>query len=121
MHSARWAKPRQEALPPRGDGPAERTAAQHPALGVALVGECPRFEEPVTTALESVRRITDTAVLNTLPLRIEVVTIDRAMPLAEFDERHASAIAIDELAILNQVEVDEILSAGTRVKRVVRG
>lgn len=53
------------------------------------------------------------------PMRLEVVEIDTDMTLEEFERRYPSAIPLEELAVINQVEGgSSVLEAGTRVKRV---
>lgn len=60
--------------------------------------------------------------LNVAPNRIAIVRLERATTLGDFNQRYPSAIGLDELALLNQVEgASSLLPAGARVKRVVKG
>jgi hypothetical protein len=42
----------------------------------------------------------------------------QSMTLREFQQRNPSAISIEELALINQVEPDAVLQPGQLVKRV---
>jgi len=53
---------------------------------------------------------------------LEVVRLDRGMTLEEFNRRFPSAIDIEELVIINQLEGPAThIPAGTLVKRVTPG
>lgn len=92
-----------------------------------LIGYAPaaRFSArsgQLRAAIASFRSLTDQRILNMQPDRIEIVRLDRAMTLAEFNRRFPSSIAIEELAIINQVEGAQTqIPAGTMVKRVAAG
>ncbi len=65
---------------------------------------------------------TDPAILNVQPKRLGVVQLEQAMTLAQFNDRYPSAIPLEELAILNQVEgAASTLPAGGWAKRVLPG
>ena len=77
-------------------------------------------ERLFTEVIRSFAPVTDRDVLRVEPQRLEVVEIDRDMTLREFDDRYPSAIPIEELAVINQVEgADAGLGRGAKVKRVV--
>ncbi len=64
--------------------------------------------------------VTDPAILNVQPQRIDIVTLPQSMTLGEFARRYASGVPIADLALINQVAGPEsTLPAGTLVKRVV--
>ncbi|HEX6069182.1 MAG TPA: hypothetical protein VFZ18_05145, partial [Longimicrobiaceae bacterium] len=72
--------------------------------------------------IESFRTLTDPQFLNVQPARVQVVRLDRAMTLDEFNRRYPSTISIEELAIINQVEGPGTrLPAGSQVKRIATG
>jgi predicted Zn-dependent protease len=62
--------------------------------------------------------LTDPAILNVQPKKVEVVKLPSRMTLAEFNSRYPSSIPVEELAIINGVETGTTLAAGTEVKRV---
>ncbi|HEX2091151.1 MAG TPA: M48 family metalloprotease [Longimicrobiaceae bacterium] len=66
--------------------------------------------------------LTDPQALAAQPNRIDVVRLDRAMTLVEFNRRYPSAVPLAELAVINGVEGETSpLPAGSLVKRVVPG
>jgi predicted Zn-dependent protease len=64
--------------------------------------------------------VNDPQVLGVRPNRVDVVRVDRNMSLAEFNRRFPSVIPLAELALINQVEENATLRAGTLAKRVIR-
>lgn len=73
-------------------------------------------------AIASFRSLTDRRILDIQPDRIEIVRLDRAMTLDEFNHRYPSSITIEELAIINQVEgAQSRIPAGTMIKRIRGG
>jgi predicted Zn-dependent protease len=62
--------------------------------------------------------LTDQSALNVRPNVVDVVQIPSAMTLTQFNARYPSVVPIAELAIMNQVEPNATMPAGTRVKRV---
>jgi predicted Zn-dependent protease len=63
--------------------------------------------------------LTDASALNVRPNVVDIVQIPSAMTLSQFNARYPSVIPIGELAIINQVDANASMRAGTRVKRVV--
>jgi predicted Zn-dependent protease len=80
------------------------------------------YDADFRRALGSFAAVTDPAILNAQPNRVDVVQIQRAMTLQEFNQRYPSAISIDELALINQVSgPTATMPSGTRVKQVKAG
>ncbi|HVG62440.1 MAG TPA: M48 family metalloprotease [Hyalangium sp.] len=69
----------------------------------------------------SFKELTDPAVLGVQPARIELVTLDQAMTLEQFQTRHPSTIPLAELALINGAQPGDTLPAGRIVKRVTGG
>ncbi len=90
-----------------------------------LIGYAPfdRFSAngaAIERALNSFGPLTDRSVLAIEPRRIDIVTLRRSMTVAEFAREHGSAIPVEELALINQVEgPNAVLAGGSQVKRVV--
>jgi predicted Zn-dependent protease len=64
--------------------------------------------------------LNDPAILNVRPNRIDVVQLQSAMSLADFNRRNPSQINLNELALINQVaDANTVLPAGTSIKRVI--
>jgi len=71
--------------------------------------------------VRSFRPLTDPAALAVQPLKIQIVRADRAMTLAQFNQRYPSKVDLATLARINQLETGASLAAGQLVKRVVGG
>jgi predicted Zn-dependent protease len=78
-----------------------------------------RHEQEFRRAIFSFADVSDPAVLNVQPNRVDIVRTTRQMTLDQFNRQNPSVIPLPELAILNQVEDgNSILPAGSW-KRVV--
>jgi predicted Zn-dependent protease len=74
----------------------------------------------VQRSLGSFARVTDRALLEVEPMRIDIVRIDREMTLSEFAQRNAGPAKMEELVLLNQATgPEQRYPAGTLLKRVV--
>jgi predicted Zn-dependent protease len=99
---------------------------QHGGRTYQLVGFTPadrygRHDPTFRATIGSFAPLTDPAALGRQPDRLEIVRTDAPMTLAQFNERHPSAIGIDQLALINQLAgAEATIPAGTPVKRVVR-
>jgi hypothetical protein len=69
-------------------------------------------------AIQSFDRLADSRYLNRAPLRIDVVRAPRSAPFSTFLRGRPSPYGIDEahLAILNQVEPNEVVPSGAALK-----
>jgi predicted Zn-dependent protease len=63
--------------------------------------------------------VTDPAILNVQPNRIDVIAVPQRTTLAEFAARHRSVIPLAELARINQLDPTATLEAGMLIKHVV--
>lgn len=90
-------------------------------LSYAPAGRFASYDAAVRAMIGSFRPLTDPALLNVRPPRVDVVRLDRAQSLAAFNARSPSTIPISELALINGVvDPNATLAAGTYVKRVVQ-
>jgi predicted Zn-dependent protease len=62
----------------------------------------------------------DRDALNAQPMRIDIVTVPRAMTLQQFATQYPSEVSVEQLALMNQLEAGAMIPVGTRLKRVVR-
>jgi predicted Zn-dependent protease len=91
-------------------------------LGYTPGGRFRAHSGALREAIGSFRSLDDPQILAVQPSRLDVVRIDRAMTLEEFNRRYPSGIDIEELAIINQVDGPAArLPAGALVKRVTPG
>ncbi|HWK90409.1 MAG TPA: M48 family metalloprotease [Longimicrobium sp.] len=78
-----------------------------------------RYEPAFRRVIGSFDQVSDPAVLNVRPNRMDIVRTDRPMTLAEFNRRYPSVISLPELAILNQVANEAAVLPAGMVKRVI--
>lgn len=90
-------------------------------LGLSTDARWRSYEPVVVGSFETFDRLTDRAALAAQPLRVEIVTLDRAMTLRDFAQRSPSQVSLEALALLNGVDPASQLAAGSLVKRVVGG
>jgi predicted Zn-dependent protease len=70
-------------------------------------------------ALGTFAVLTDRAALEVQPRKVQIVRVERAMTIAQMRAGRGSPLSAEELAVLNQVRVDEVLGVGRGVKWVV--
>ncbi len=88
-------------------------------LGYTPANLLGRYEPLFEQVIGSFAPLTDPGALAVKPKRVRLVALDRAMTLAEFARRYPSAVATDELAIIDQVSgPDAVLAAGRKWKRI---
>ncbi|HEX2253938.1 MAG TPA: M48 family metalloprotease [Thermoanaerobaculia bacterium] len=90
-------------------------------LGYSSAQRWGRFDDLTAQAMSSFARVDDRRILNVQPRRIDIVRVPRTMTLREFARQYPSTVDLQTLAIINQVQTDASLAAGTDVKRVVGG
>ncbi len=89
-------------------------------LGYSTQTNWARYRADVGAAISSFVPVTDRAVLDVQPFRIAIVRISEPMSLSSFAQRSPQAIDVEELARLNRRSAGAVMSAGTRIKTVVR-
>lgn len=95
----------------------ERTYA---ILGITSAQRMAAYDPVFRQAAGSFQRLTDPVALARQPDRIRIVTLPRAMTVAEFAREHSSSIPVEQLALINQCATpDDLMPAGFRAKRVV--
>jgi len=87
-------------------------------IGYAGEANWGRHASAVAASVSSFATLTDQAALAVQPWRIEVVSLPEAMSLNRYHERFPGPVAVGEVAKLNRHDPAEVLSAGTRIKRV---
>jgi predicted Zn-dependent protease len=88
-------------------------------LAYATDASWPANQDVAQRAVSSFRRLTDPAILNVQPQRIDLITVDRRTTLAELARRRSSPVPVATLALINQVDETTPLEAGRIVKWVV--
>jgi predicted Zn-dependent protease len=80
-----------------------------------------RDRKAMNATLTSFRKLTDRAVLAAQPATMEVITVDRAMTVEEFNRRYPSTVPLETIALINGRLAIERVPKGTRLKRVTGG
>jgi predicted Zn-dependent protease len=99
---------------------------EHGGTTYQLLGYAPspvfaRYRDALRRAIGSFAPLADPAILATQPQRIDIVRLAAPASLADFARRERSAMPLEQLALINQIEdADAPLAAGTLLKRVVR-
>ncbi len=79
------------------------------------------YSRGLAEALGSFEPLKDRRYLEIKPRSIDVVKLEAAMSLADFNRKYPSTVDLATLAILNHVPENGSFAAGARVKRVVGG
>lgn len=78
------------------------------------------YERTFRASMNSFARLTNPQALARQPQRLSVVRVPRAISLAEFNRSHPSAIPIEELALINQLDGPQaVMPANFKAKRIV--
>jgi predicted Zn-dependent protease len=77
------------------------------------------YQQTVANSVASFARLTDQTALSVQPMRLSIIELPQSMTMEAFNQRYPSALPIEALSILNQVELGVRMPAGTLVKRVV--
>jgi predicted Zn-dependent protease len=89
-------------------------------LGYTPAAKRAGYESTFRASMNSFAKLTNAQALARQPQRVSIVTVRRAMTVAEFNKAHPSAIPIEELALINQLEGPQsVMPANFKAKRVV--
>jgi predicted Zn-dependent protease len=81
----------------------------------------PDYESTLQQSLASFKGVSDQRYLDVKPKRIVLVELPRRMTISQFNRDYPSTVDDETLAIVNGVEPNVMIDAGTLVKRVVGG
>lgn len=97
----------------------EHANAVFELLGYAPAARWGAQQATVERALRSFAVLTDRAILDIQPQRLDVITVDRASSIDVLRSRRPSPLTAEQLALINQVRVGEVLPVGRVLKWVV--
>ncbi|MEJ2085486.1 MAG: M48 family metalloprotease [Acidobacteriota bacterium] len=80
-----------------------------------------RYGGTIDRSVQSFARLQDRTYLSIQPRRIEIVELDAAMTLAEFDQRYPSSVSLDQIMLINNATAKTRFERGELVKRVMGG
>jgi predicted Zn-dependent protease len=90
-------------------------------IGYATQAAWANHRANVDASLRSFARVTDRALLDVSPKRIEIVRLPRAMTVAQFIQQYPSTVDAAEVQLANQVADGEQLPSGRLMKRITGG
>ena len=113
-----------EAAAEQGTVRGEVAFIRHGDLTYRMLGYAPsaawgRHAGSVSSAISSFGPLTDPAILAAQPWRVEIRTLSGATSLGTYATSNFSPVPIEELARINRVSPQEVLSGGTLIKWVV--
>jgi predicted Zn-dependent protease len=88
-------------------------------LGYSVEQSWTGYEQVIVNSVRSFNRLVDQKILSVQPLRIKIVTLDKAMTFEDFTKRYPSSISIDTLTLINRTRLSDQLGAGQKLKQVV--
>lgn len=89
-------------------------------LAYTPVAKQATYEQTFRTSMKSFARLTNAKALARQPQRLAIVRVRRAMTVAEFNKAHPSAIPVEELALINQLQGPQaVMPANFKAKRIV--
>ncbi len=90
-------------------------------LGYTAEAKWSSYSRTFGSFIGSFDRLTDRKALNVQPARVNIVDLDRPLPLETFNSQYPSSIPLDTLALINHVDAGGSLPAGVGAKRVTGG
>jgi predicted Zn-dependent protease len=90
-------------------------------VGYAGAGSWSRHRDALEAAVTSFAPLRESWALKVEPARMELVVPRRAMTLDEFQKQYASTVPLATVALINQLDVGDVLKAGRPAKRIVGG
>ena len=86
-------------------------------LSYAAAGAFSNYQDDFLRTMRGFQRLTDSRILNVQPTRMRVVRASRTAPFRSFvPNRLPPSMTAEDLAILNQVELDETIQQGAWIK-----
>jgi predicted Zn-dependent protease len=95
--------------------------ATYQLMGYGVAQNFQANDAGLRQAIGSFRALSDQSRIDVEPAHIEIVQLQRAMTIEEFNRQYPSSIPIERVALINQVAAGEQLQAGRGYKRVVGG
>lgn len=90
-------------------------------MGIAAAQAPAQYLTEISSTIRSFREVTDPAVLNVQPARVQLVTLPEAMTGQTFMQRYPSTVDANQVYIANGIEAGTNLPKGMLMKRVVGG
>jgi predicted Zn-dependent protease len=88
-------------------------------LGFTSAARWSARADEIFASVSSFERERDAKVLAVEPKRLKIEELDRARTLGEFSRQYPSAVSLETLALINNLQATSAIPAGAEVKRVV--
>ena len=95
----------------------ERDGRVYSFSGMTSASRVSAFADTLAQVVNRFDRVTDRQVLNVQPTTLAIMTVDRPAPFSSFiPTSDLGTLTPEDLAILNQVELNQTIPAGTKIK-----
>lgn len=78
-----------------------------------------QYADGISRSIRTFDKLTDPKLLTVQPMRLKIVTIEKAMTLDQFVLKNPSPVSVETLALINRVEKNAQLQVGQKIKRVI--
>ncbi len=95
--------------------------ATYQILGYTSAAGMSQYDALFRRTMASFGPLTDPAALNVQAAKVQLVRVPRDMTVQEFNSQYPSSVPVAQIAIINEVDANGRLRAGTMAKRVVGG
>ena len=89
-------------------------------IGYGIADTWRSNRDDVQRSFGSFGELRDPEALGKQPLRLDIVTLPRAMTVQQFAEAYPSEVPVERLVLINQLDGGATIPAGIKLKRVVR-
>ena len=96
--------------------------ATYAILGYTAAPSLPQYDATFKQVIGSFGPITDASALSVTPAKVQLVRIDRAMTVEQFNQQYPSNVRLEELALINGfADKNGRMEPGKQYKRIVGG
>ncbi|MBL0173412.1 MAG: hypothetical protein IPP90_22525 [Gemmatimonadaceae bacterium] len=90
-------------------------------VGLSTTASAGQHGPLMDASIRSFKALSDPALLNVQPAKVQLVALPEAMTGLVFTQRYPSSIAVEQVYIINGMDATTSLARGAMVKRVVGG
>ncbi len=90
-------------------------------IGITTAQGFAQYGSAIDGAIRSFKDVSDPAVLNAQPSKVQIVTLPSQMTGQEFVQRYPSTIPVEQVYIINGIDASTSVPRGTLMKRVTGG
>ena len=90
-------------------------------LGITAAQAGQQYNPVMEQSIRSYKPVSDPAVLNVQPPRLQLVTLSEAMTGSQFVQRYPSTVPAEQVYVINGIDAGSTLQRGDVLKRVMGG